>query len=340
MATHLQTIVTVNATMTPITVKSENADAALPKVVFAIFASLSVFGNTLVCWVFLKNSQLLRLGSTIFIFSLAIVDILTGILILGTPTYNGIQIHMEGTSAALYCSLVHSEYFIWTFGIASCYIIAALSVERLCMVSAAVKYKRIFTPNKTIIYIILINIWAAILNAPNLYQYYYNSNATNLEEQCGFRALSDVEAVNSAIYFTSFVIRFALPLVVMIFCYTAFMRKIRTTITGVSNATDIHTNKRNRLMLRRLTRMSVVISIAFCICWLPNQIYFALIAQHLITYDITIHMFTKTLVSMNSAINPVIYAATNVYFYNELAALIKYIFCCKRPQRQKLFVSV
>ncbi|EDV25602.1 uncharacterized protein TRIADDRAFT_55874 [Trichoplax adhaerens] len=328
-----------NATITAIPVKSESISVATANILYAIFASLSILDNILICWLFLRNSQLLRLASSILIFSLAIIDILTGILIMATPkTYGGIQIHLQGVDAVLYCTLVYSEYFIWTLGIASCYIIAALSVERLYMVSAAAMYKYVFTPTKTILYVILIILWAGILNAPNFYHFYHNENITN-PVPCGFRILAVDETASRAIYFTSFALRFAIPLVITITCYVGFMRKIRTAITCISSANNVQTGKRSRLMLRRLTRMCVLISIAFCICWLPNQVYFVLRAQRLIKHNLAFHMFTKVLVSMNSAINLFIYTASNLYFYNELIALIKFICCCKRVQRKIGFLS-
>lgn len=319
----------------------ESIDVVLPKIIFGAFASISIIGNGLVCCVFLRNKQLLRLASSIFIFSLAIVDVLTGVIILATPTllYNHIQLYVKDIDEELYCALVHSEFFLWTFGITSCYIIVALSIERLCMVSAPSKYKVVFTPRKTVFYVILAAIWAAILNGPNLYQYYYYKNSTDTVV-CKLRALPVGPALNLVIYFTIFTLRFALPLVVMIACYTAFTRKIKQSVSGISNTVNLKTSNRNRMMLRRLTRISILISIAFCICWMPNQIYFALIAQGLITYNLTFHIVTKILVAFNSAINPIIYASSNKYFYSELLRVVQIIFCRRTPENQKLFTLV
>ena len=318
----------------------ESEGEIVPKIFFGLFASISIIGNLLVCCVFLRNRQLLRLASSIFIFSLAIVDIITGIIILATPTllYNHIHLNVEDINGEIYCALVRSEYFLWTCGIASCYIIVALSIERLCMVSAPTKYKVIFTPGKTVLYVFIAIIWGAILIAPNIYQYYMNENSTDVVE-CQFRRLPNTE-LNHAIYFTAFTLRFALPLVVMVSCYIAFLRKISQTVSGISNAVDMKTSSRNRMMLKRLTRMSILISIAFCVCWMPNQVYFALVVQDLVEYNVTVHIVTKILVTFNSAINPIIYASSNKYFCNELFRIIEIIVCCQTPEKSKLFTSV
>lgn len=334
------TVILANNNATATEVSQESLGVILPKIFFGVFASFSIIGNLLVCWVFLRNKQLLRLASSIFIFGLAIVDISTGIIILSTPSilYSHIKLSVGSVNGELYCALVYSEYFLWTLGITSCYIIATLSIERLSMVGAPTNYKVFFTPRKAIIYVVLATIWGGILNGPNLYSDYYVRNSTKVVK-CDLRPLPGGNILNRAIYFTIFTLRFALPLVVMVACYIAFMRKIKRSVSGISSTANLKTNARNRMMLRRLTRMSFLISVAFCVCWMPNQVYFALYAQRLVSYNYTFHIVTKILVVLNSAVNPIIYATSNKYFYNELGNIIKMILCCQSRRKHKLSLS-
>ena len=315
-------------------------DIILPQICITILAACSIIGNFLVCFVFLRNKQLLRLASSIFIFSLAIIDILTGIIILATPsiTYSNFKVPFNSVNGELYCSLIVSEYFLWSLGFTSCLIIATLSAERLCMVSAPSNYKAFFTPRKTIFYVFVALICGGILNGTSLFTDYFVRNVTD-RVTCKFRQLPGGETLNQIVYFTLFLLRFVLPLVVMVSCYVAFMRKIKRSVSGISSAAKLKTNARNRMMIRRLTRMSFLISIAFCVCWMPNQVYFALYAQHLVPLDKPVHIITRILVVLNSAINPIIYATSNKYFYNELVYVIKLIFCLQHQNKQNFSIS-
>lgn len=67
------------------------------------------------------------------------------------------------------------------------------------------------------------------------------------------------------------------------------------------------TGNRNARAKGKLLRMCSIVAFLFFLCWLPNQLYYALSAYNITTLETPFHYFTIVLAMSNSSLNPWVY---------------------------------
>ncbi|XP_028414219.1 somatostatin receptor type 4-like [Dendronephthya gigantea] len=88
--------------------------------------------------------------------------------------------------------------------------------------------------------------------------------------------------------------------------------------------------------LKRVTTTAFFASGIIIVCWLPDQLYYALSQVNLTELGTTIHFVFKSLAFANSCINPAIYCFSNRAYRTGLRELFG-CFCCKvHPQGGEL----
>lgn len=125
----------------------------------------------------------------------------------------------------------------------------------------------------------------------------------------------------SRLYYGSFfAFGYLLPLVAIISFYGCLVHEL---LCGRSS--QVSRSRHAIVSKRRVTRLVIVVIIAFALCWLPIQIVFLL--QHFGTnpqsrFFRTFHVFSNCLAYANSSINPVLYAFLSENFRNSFKALL------------------
>ncbi|EDV19398.1 uncharacterized protein TRIADDRAFT_6910, partial [Trichoplax adhaerens] len=102
--------------------------------------------------------------------------------------------------------------------------------------------------------------------------------------------------------------RVFLPAAIIILIYCDCARRIWSTT--VLRQSSIRSNRDVKIR-KRVTLMVCTSAIVFLMCWLPNEIYFTLINFGLARLESVGHRSAKTLIILNSCLNPFIYFATN-----------------------------
>lgn len=308
---------------------------------YVALSVVTITGNGFVCALFMTKKSLLQQPSNRFILLLAVVDSLTAVMVMVSPTSRLLgspyPYPRDRIARRFVCVVIYSEYFIWGFGYISIYTIAMLSIERLCLVVRPIFHKRFFTPNRVnsmIIVLILIGLLLSILNPLQI------KISANRIKPCRFVSLPVSKSVKYFIVVLFFILQILLPALIALISYVIIIYRMQKIGFTPSEAPVDMRSQRTRRSRRRITLMIFLASVALFICWLPNGIYFTLIQLRIIiSLRDTFHFITKTLVIANSAINPIIYVTVNAYYRKLLVDMLRKLIPF-RHKRHKFNVTV
>lgn len=270
--------------------------------VYGLFCVFGIVGNGLVYFVVSQKKSSNFHSTEIFIISLAIADMLTGLFVIAAPdlVIPSRYYHYPSQGLGLFCAIVSSQYFIFYFGFISLYTIAAISFERWCAIALPSTYRCLFKASRTKRYVFLIWSIGLIFPIDNIFKHVLvNKNGCDL---CKWTVMFNDDSVERIVFLNLEIIRIFLPTVLIVFFYGDIARRIW------SIHWQFHTPDGFRY---KITIMAFSSAIIFILCWLPNELYFTLVIFKITKMDSIIHRTTKSMIILNSCLNPVIYLATN-----------------------------
>ena len=273
--------------------------AVLLQALYAVVCVVGLLGNTLVIYVVLRYSKM-QTVTNMYIVNLAVADecFLIGIPFLFTtmllerwPFGNGMcKVYMTTTSI----NQITSSIFL-----------TIMSADRYVAVCHPISSPRIRTP--FISKVVSLTAWtaSALLMVPVfMYASTMERNETN---SCNI-LWPESENVSGQTAFTlySFILGFAIPLLLIFVFYILVIRKLKTV--GPKNK-----SKEKKKTHRKVTKMVLIVITVYVLCWLPYWItQVALIftppKQCQNSFTITVFLFAGCLSYSNSAMNPILYA--------------------------------
>lgn len=204
-------------------------------------------------------------------------------------------------------------------GAASAFTLVAIAIERYYAV-AKPHLQREITPWRLKAIIISSWVYAIVFNIPLFIVIKYKQviNDFRCPEVWPNEILSKVYTVGAFFVFG------AIPLGVMAVVYPLTVRalwKNRLRASSVSDRAIVRQRK-------KATKMMLVVSVLYAICWLPNLIFYMLSTYkpEWYVYFSDTYVVSVVLVCANSAMNPIVYSLHSSRFRNEL----KSFFFCER----------
>lgn len=299
---------------------------------------LTVSGNVLVCLA-VCASRRLRCRTNCFILSLAVIDLLLGLLVL--PFSAILELSDDWPLGPTFCNFyISMDVMLCT---ASILTLLVISVDRYLAVSMPLRYASLMLPWR--VAVVMGGIWTVSVAVSFLpIQMGWNTvNGTvqnqgpgDSERKCRFE-------LNRPYVLTDALLTFYLPLVAMCWTYLRILRIARaqakrigssqrtcmTHYSGGSNppTTTLVVSGVSSAILREhkaTVTLAAVIG-AFVACWLPYFILFTVLGlkeqadPHIVPeYSIVLWMGYT-----NSALNPILYAALNREFRSAYSHLLR-----------------
>ncbi|XP_078131469.1 C-C chemokine receptor type 6a [Sander vitreus] len=300
--------------------------------VHSIICILGFIGNSLVIvtYAFYKRTKSM---TDVYLLNVAIADLLF-VVLLPLIVYNELSAWPMGPLA---CKLLRGSYSVNLYS--GMLLLACISTDRYIAIVQARRSFRL----RSLAYsrVICAIVWASavLLSVPDFYFYHWyepsHSVTTFLDEHndfmnisvppqyvCEFRFTDNTTAFNTkmAVPSTQLAVGFILPLLVMVFCYTAI-------IVTLLKARNFQRHKAVRVVL-------AVVAV-FIVCHLPYNIT--------LLYD-TANMFklqscddtdilqvaktmTQTIAYLHCCLNPVLYAFVGVKFRNHFMRIVQDLWC-------------
>ncbi|XP_026164113.1 C-C chemokine receptor type 6a [Mastacembelus armatus] len=296
--------------------------------IHTIICILGFVGNSLVIvtYAFYKRTKSM---TDIYLLNVAIADLLF-VAALPLIVYNELTSWSMGSLA---CKLLRGSYSVNLYS--GMLLLACISADRyIAIVQARRSFRLRSLPYSRVICTI---VWAcAILLSVPAFIYYnryepthtkeamMEGNQTSLPPQyvCEFKFTDNSTAWRTkvAIPSTQLVIGFFLPLLIMIFCYTA-------VIVTLLRARNFQRHKAVRVVL--------AVVVVFLICHLPYNITLFydtlnLFEQHSCELSDTVQTtktVTQTIAYLHCCLNPVLYAFVGVKFRNHFRRIIQDLWC-------------
>ncbi|KAH8418327.1 hypothetical protein KR009_000731 [Drosophila setifemur] len=305
----------------PESVALERIVSTIVPVFFGIIGFAGLLGNGLVILVVVANQQM-RSTTNLLIINLAVSDIL--FVIFCVPFTATDYVLPEWPFGNMWCKFV--QYMIVVTCHCSVYTLVLMSFDRFLAVVHPVTSMSLRTErNATLaimcawITIVTTAIPVALSHSVRNYQYHGAAGTA-----CVF---STEEEVWSLVGFqvSFFLSSYVAPLTLICFLYMGMLARLWKSAPGCKPSAESRKGK------RRVTRMVVVVVLAFAICWLPIHVILVMKALNLYGgshLSVIIQIISHVVAYTNSCINPILYAFLSDNFRK---AFRKVVWCGSPP---------
>ncbi|XP_063058314.1 G-protein coupled receptor 83-like [Engraulis encrasicolus] len=295
-------------------------------VAYSVIIVISLFGNSLVCHVVIKNKKQARSVTSLFIANLAIADIL--ITLLNTPF-----------------TLVRFVISTWVFGKGMCHIsrfvqYCSLHVSTLTLTAIALDRRQVIlhplrpriSTFRGFIYIALIWIMGGSFSLPHgvyqkLFTFVYSKDIIRSLCVPDFPEPSDL--FGQYLDLATFILLYVLPLLIISGAYLAVARRLwrPNAIVGDVTSEQYFLQRRKR---KRTIKMLMAVVAVFAVCWFPLNCYVLLLSSRSVRSNNALYFSFHWLAMSSTCYNPFIYCWLNHSFRAELKRLMTAVCPWKR----------
>ncbi|XP_061755772.1 histamine receptor H2a [Nerophis ophidion] len=310
--------------------------------ILTLLILLTISGNILVCLA-VCASRRLRCLTNCFIVSLAVTDLLLGLVVL--PFSAHLQLTNDWPLGPVFCNFyISMDVMLCT---ASILTLLAISVDRYLAVTMPLRYTSLVLPWKVVV--AMASVWTVSV-AVSFLPIYMGWNTVNgtvqnygarvPERTCRFE-------LNRPYVLTDSLLTFYLPLLAMCWTYLRILRIARAQIKRIISArptcvtsyscrsnqstitTVVSSIPASALREHKATVTLAAVIGAFVVCWLPYFILFTALGlqEHPDPNKVPQFSIVLWLGYTNSALNPILYGALNRDFRSAYAHLLR----CRWP---------
>ncbi|XP_028821571.1 somatostatin receptor type 2 [Denticeps clupeoides] len=301
----------LNGTQEP---KFDQTSSAAITFLYFMVCAVGLCGNTLVIYVILRYAKM-KTVTNIYILNLAVADVLC---MISLPFI------------AIQMALVH-----WPFGSALCRVVltmdslnqftsifclTVMSIDRYLAVVHPIKSTKWRKPRmaKTI----NLAVWGASLLVNLPVMIFSGLISRGNVQFCTMVWPRPQEVYYTTFIFSTFLLGFFLPLVVISLCYLLIVVKVK------SSGIRVGSSKRKRSE-RKVTRMVSIVVVVFVMCWLPFYVFNVTSVMSSISTTAALKStfeFVVVLAYANSCANPVLYA----FLSDNFKKSFQNVLCIKR----------
>ena len=284
-------------------------------IAFTFSMAINLFGNILVCLVVVSFRDM-RIPMNYLLVNLAISDMMVAVFMSPRFVFSQTLNHPSGTLGNYLCKILTGDSFTWTGALASDFTLVCIAVERYLAINYPYSEKKRLTTKKLKYVIPACWLFAIGVNLPAFMYLTYDKSSGSCVP---FWPTPDFMKYHSII--NGFIF-FIIPALTMGVLYSLLVHLL--WFKNKAAATQATVARRTILKHRqRSTKMVITVSVIYCVCWFPNcfaYIYVAFSAKQLFG---EVHTASVLMVSLNSAINPIIYSLQSHRFRKHMAALLK-----------------
>ncbi|XP_071809814.1 galanin receptor 2b-like [Asterias amurensis] len=283
------------------------------KAVYAIIGTLGVFGNGLVCLIFLMQRRSFRSVTNLLILNQTVIDLFNAFIFLVLRLSPTIEKLPESILGDIICRLWVSEYIMWSLFIASTMNLVLMSLERYYATCFPVRHRYHFTAQKAKIGMLFSWLWGFV------YQLYWLIIRDFKNGVCGLKWSSPTLQKIMGIFL--FLLEYFIPLSAMTFSYVSIILMLRRR--GADGQIVSMTFQRAK---RNVTFTLCLVFFFYILCWTPTEItYFLYNLGYPYDFGSNTHMVVTVMVLLNMCVNPIIYTIK----YEQFQRHLRRVFCTR-----------
>lgn len=288
-------------------------------VVLVVLILITVAGNVVVCLAVGLNRRLRSLTNC-FIVSLAVTDLLLGLLVL--PFSAIYQLSCKWSFSKVFCNIYTSlDVMLCTASILNLFMI---SLDRYCAVTNPLRYPVLITPVRVAISLVFIWVISITLSFLSIHLGWNSRNETSKDNDTILKCKVQVNEVYGLV---DGLVTFYLPLLIMCITYFRIFKIAREQAKRINH---IGSWKAATIREHKATVTLAAVMGAFIICWFP---YFTVFVYRGLKGDDAVNEVFEAIVLWlgyaNSALNPILYAALN----RDFRTAYHQLFCCRLTSR-------
>lgn len=290
---------------------SQKMDSSVQVVVGFFLVTLIVItlsGNIIVCLAVILDRRLRSLTNC-FIVSLAITDLLLGLLVLPFSAYY--ELARKWPFGSILCNIYTSlDVMLCTASILN---LLMISLDRYFAVTTPLRYCQVVTPSRVAVGLVVI--WTVSLMFSFLPIHLgWNTNGTEVQNTDPTCNMECTLAVNRVYGLVDALLTFYIPLVIMCITYYRILKIAREQAKRI-NHTWGSTSMPPMVKEHKATVTLAVVLGAFVVCWFP---YFTVFTYRGVWGDSKVKGTPMSIVLWlgyaNSALNPILYGTLNKDF--------------------------
>ena len=268
---------------------------------FCFLVIVDLVGNSLVCAVVLRN-RVMRTPMNYLLVNLAAADMTVAVFIAARYIFTLMFTHPKGTAGDVACQLITGEPFVWVGALASTFSLVCIALERYLAIKFLYDELKRITTTKLRRIVTLIWVVALLLNLPLFLYARYDP----VSEFCLFK------------WPTANFTQFHSPLGAIVYGVLPIVHKLWFRPTTASTIAQ-----QNKLRYcKKTARLVVTVSVIYSICWIPNFVVYVFSSFSEQPLYSAVHTISIVLVTLNSAINPVLYSWQSDRFRKHMLALL------------------
>ncbi|XP_016064278.1 PREDICTED: histamine H2 receptor [Miniopterus natalensis] len=274
---------------------------------------ITIAGNVVVCLAVGLNRQLRNLTNC-FIVSLAVTDLLLGLLVLPFSAFY--QLSCRWGFSGVFCNIYTSlDVMLCTASILNLFMI---SLDRYCAVTDPLRYPVLVTPVRVGVSLALIWVVSITLSFLSIHLGWNSRSETS---RVNHTNLSCKVQVNLVYGLVDGLVTFYVPLLIMCVTYYRIFKIAREQAKRIHHASSW---KAATIREHKATVTLAAVMGAFIVCWFP---YFTVFVYRGLRGDEAINKTLEAVVLWlgyaNSALNPILYAALNRDFRTAYQQLLR-----------------
>ena len=285
----------------------------LTYLIFSLIAIIAFLGNSLVLYVFVTRRSYLKHPYNIFIFNLALTDILTAIFLLFSR-FLYLPPTPEGTIAReIYCRTIWPSLILFNMLYISLYTAVGLTIERWLAVVKPMVY-RCMKPHHAIKAILSIWIFGSAVNLSTVFRAKFDEN----KKRCVWITL---EVANDELSWLDFTLQAVIPFSTIIILYIHILVVMRR----LAKTSPARYQRRTTVVALATTTAMMVAAIPSRTSFLLSKVSTSLDANGLL------HFCFVTLALSNSCVNPFLYGMCVSQFRKDYKVIFQKFFGrCRR----------
>lgn len=282
---------------------------------FSLVTITGVTGNILVCLVVLLNKPM-RTPMNYLLVNLAISDLLLLVFFSPSFIFRDSFTHPVGSAGDLFCIFITGESFAWMGGYASAYVLVAIAIERYQAVTKPYHHHSNSITSCKLRFLVL-SCWVFAISWNSI-----GFAVKRYDPDLGFCKSRWPAVYSYKVYsLLCFVIIGVIPVTTMCILYSRIVYSLwfKREIVQVNN--QLYERKRRI----KATKMVLMVSGIYTLSWIPELTIFLVdaYAPRYVSSDV-VYPVCVAMVTLNSAVNPIIYTLHGERFRYFLKKLV----CC------------
>ena len=279
------------------------------RVTFSVLILVNVLGNSLVVWIILRTRSLWS-PMNFLLVNLAVADLMVGLGMTPVFVLNKTFTHPRGVSGDYLCKFITSGNFTWVGGVCSASSLVLIAFERYFSIMKPTSTKFKITTKKLKVFIPLSWASSVLFNLPMFIVHHFHVGRGHCSQGWPERWMFKVYG------FCWLLFAGIIPS-----CTIAVLSARVTYFLWFSDSRSPSALPAVRRSRKRITKMMLVVSAIFFLCWNTDVLMYNLASFGLIGYRSRAQIAGVALALINSAANPIVYAFQFRAFKAELVKI-------------------